>query len=62
MKTSIFWGRWGGSRARHAGTMNVLLVDGSVKGVTPDSINPSIPDNHDTFWKPLNDPGMGALQ
>jgi prepilin-type N-terminal cleavage/methylation domain-containing protein/prepilin-type processing-associated H-X9-DG protein len=59
---SVFWGRWGGSRARHNGTMNVLYADSSVQGVTPDSINPSNPELHDTLWKPTKDPGLWTVQ
>ncbi len=53
-----FWGHWGGSRARHAGTINVLYADGHVQGTTPDAINPSIPTIHDIYWKPGNDPPL----
>jgi prepilin-type N-terminal cleavage/methylation domain-containing protein/prepilin-type processing-associated H-X9-DG protein len=55
-----FWGFWGASRARHAGTMNVLYEDGHVEGTTPAAINPSIPVNYDTYWKPLVDPLMAT--
>ncbi len=53
-----FYGGWGGSRARHAGSMNVLYDDGHVEGTNPATINPTIFVNHDTYWKPLVDPPL----
>ena len=38
--------------ARHFGKSNVLFVDGSVKLMNPDSINPNDPDNADKYWDP----------
>lgn len=35
------FGSWGGSRARHVGTMNVLYADGSVDTVLPADIDPT---------------------
>jgi prepilin-type N-terminal cleavage/methylation domain-containing protein/prepilin-type processing-associated H-X9-DG protein len=58
MRNYPTWGGWGGSRARHVGTMNVLFADGHVEGMSPASINPSIPRLHDEFWKPFADPPL----
>lgn len=58
MRQSEHWGGWGGSRARHAGTMNVLYADGHVDSTTPSAINPTDPSIHDKFWKPSLDSGM----
>jgi len=55
MKDSPTWGGWGGSRARHSGTMNVLYADGSVEGVLPVVINPGDAKIHDSLWKPEAD-------
>lgn len=38
--------------ARHFGKCNVLLVDGSVKLMSPDEINPNDPDNTEKYWDP----------
>lgn len=56
MKNSPLWGGWGGSRARHFGTMNVLYADGSVEGLRPAAINPGDFKIHDSLWKPESDP------
>lgn len=58
MKNSPHWGGWGGSRARHAGAMNILYADGNVQSVRPGSINPSVPQIHDSLWKPTSDPPL----
>jgi prepilin-type processing-associated H-X9-DG protein len=50
-----FWGGWGASRARHSGTINVLYYDGHVEGTTPAAIDPTLPANHNTYWKPAAD-------
>lgn len=54
------WGGWGGSRARHLGTMNVLCADGRVDSTTPSVINPMLPAVHDEFWKPNKDPNLAS--
>jgi prepilin-type N-terminal cleavage/methylation domain-containing protein/prepilin-type processing-associated H-X9-DG protein len=51
------WGGWGGSRARHTRTMNVLFTDGHIESRTADSINPT-PANgtiNVELWQPLAD-------
>ena len=58
MKNAPDWGGWGGSRARHFGTMNVLLADGSVQSYLPNAIDPSVSQIHDDRWKPLADPPL----
>jgi prepilin-type processing-associated H-X9-DG protein len=58
MRNSSHWGGWGGSRARHAGSMNILYADGRVESVLPRAINPSIPQIHDSLWKPTCDPPL----
>jgi prepilin-type N-terminal cleavage/methylation domain-containing protein len=52
---------WGEQAApRHAGVMNVLYRDGSVRGATPGQIDPSIPELHDRYWKPRRMQGLAA--
>jgi prepilin-type processing-associated H-X9-DG protein len=58
MRNSPHWGGWGGSRARHAGSMNVLYADGRVESSLPRAINPSVPQIHDSLWKPTCDPPL----
>jgi prepilin-type N-terminal cleavage/methylation domain-containing protein/prepilin-type processing-associated H-X9-DG protein len=53
------WAGWGGGRARHNGTMNVMYADGSVKSLYPSGIDPSIPAIHDALWKPRADTALG---
>lgn len=38
---------------RHRGTCNVLFADGSVRGLTPETIDPVVPAKHDAHWKPF---------
>jgi len=52
------WGGWGGSRARHADTMNVLYADGHVDSTTPSVINPLDLSIHNKFWKPNLDTAL----
>jgi prepilin-type N-terminal cleavage/methylation domain-containing protein len=47
-----YWTGWGGGRARHFGTMNVMYGDGTVKTVMPYDINPRIVLNNNDLWKP----------
>ena len=61
MKGSPMWGGWGGSRARHAGSLNVLFEDGRVESMSPLAINPFASDFiHDWYWRPLTDPLRGT--
>jgi prepilin-type processing-associated H-X9-DG protein/prepilin-type N-terminal cleavage/methylation domain-containing protein len=59
--TSDQWGRWGASRFRHGGTMNVLYFDGHVEPHITGDINPSGPPSGPDFsiandlWKPAKD-------
>jgi prepilin-type N-terminal cleavage/methylation domain-containing protein/prepilin-type processing-associated H-X9-DG protein len=41
---------------RHAGTCNVLLVDGSVMSRTPREIDPTIATAYNEFWRPQSEP------
>jgi len=43
---------------RHAGTLNVLMRDGSVTSVMPETIDPSVTELHDQYWKPKNAPPL----
>jgi prepilin-type N-terminal cleavage/methylation domain-containing protein/prepilin-type processing-associated H-X9-DG protein len=58
MRNSEQWGGWGGSRIRHAGTMNVVYADGHVDATTSSAINPSVATIHDKFWKPILDSAL----
>jgi prepilin-type processing-associated H-X9-DG protein len=58
MRNSEQWGSWGGSRIRHAGTMNVVYADGHVDATTSSAINPSVATIHDKFWKPILDSAL----
>lgn len=40
---------------RHFQTVNVLRVDGSTGTFNPDQIDPGIIQNHETYWRPIND-------
>lgn len=46
------WGRWGGSRARHRGQMNVMFGDGSVSSFDPAAINPELSYLNAAYWQP----------
>jgi prepilin-type N-terminal cleavage/methylation domain-containing protein len=48
------WAGWGGGRARHFHTMNVMYGDTSVQSVVPTAINPHITQIHNDLWKPLS--------
>ncbi len=54
------WTGWGGGRARHSGSMNVLFEDGHVEGRRPMSIDPRVSWIHDAYWKPQADPPLEA--
>jgi prepilin-type processing-associated H-X9-DG protein len=41
---------------RHAGTCNVLLVDGSVTSRAPRAIDPTIAAAYNEFWRPQSEP------
>ena len=49
------WGGWGGSRVRHARTMNALFADGHIESRTADSINPNVQSINVELWQPLAD-------
>lgn len=55
MKNSKYWGGWGGSRARHNGTMNVLFGDGRAESLKPALIDPYVPLLYDQLWKPFSE-------
>jgi prepilin-type processing-associated H-X9-DG protein len=38
---------------RHAGMTNILYVDGHTGTVSPDDIDPSVPEIYNTLWKPM---------
>lgn len=40
------------SFARHFGKCNVLLADGAVHLLSPDTINPNDPENTRRYWDP----------
>jgi len=55
MKNSVYWGGWGGSRFRHAGSMNVLFFDGRVEARISNVINPFMSSNAYHCWQPTLD-------
>lgn len=55
-RASGAWGGWGASRFRHHDVMNVLFFDGHVETRTTNEINPFIPANANSAWKPSRDP------
>ncbi|MFP4355540.1 MAG: prepilin-type N-terminal cleavage/methylation domain-containing protein [Phycisphaerae bacterium] len=46
-------------RPRHSGRVNVLYVDGSVKGQDPDEVDPRVIEINDKHWRPEIDPPLG---
>jgi prepilin-type processing-associated H-X9-DG protein/prepilin-type N-terminal cleavage/methylation domain-containing protein len=40
------------ARLRHGGTLNVLLVDGSVSAMVQDDINPTVQETFTQYWRP----------
>jgi len=57
---SPYWTGWGGGRARHSGSMNVLFEDSHVEAKRPMSIDPRVSWIHDAYWKPQADPPLEA--
>ncbi len=45
---------------RHAGTCNVLYVDGSVRAQSPSAIDPDTPALNNDLWRPQGDPRIPA--
>jgi len=43
---------------RHSGQINVLYVDGSVRSMLPDEVDPSIPGIHNEEWRPEKAPSI----
>jgi len=52
MKDSPVWTGWGGGRARHIFTMNVLFADGHTGTRSPSDIDPLITEFNYQYWVP----------
>jgi len=50
MKNSRYWTGWGGGRARHTGTINVLFADEHVESLAPTAINPLVTGPNQEYW------------
>ena len=55
MKNSRYWTGWGGGRARHTGTINVLFADEHIESLAPTAINPLVTGLNQDYWMPTAD-------
>ena len=55
MRDSRYWTGWGGGRARHTSTINVLFADGRVESLAPTAINPLVTGLNQEYWMPTAD-------
>jgi len=54
-------GVWEDEKApRHMGLSNVLFADGHVKAMQPNTINPTVPELHDEFWRSMREPRLAT--
>jgi len=54
-------GIWEDEKApRHMGVSNVLFIDGHVEPMNPSAIDPTVPELHDQYWRPMREPRLAT--